>query len=406
MACAKFKKTVFINTLYYPHEKGGAERSVRKIAQEHVHQGGQSIVITLSSERKKSISHHGGVKVYYVPVANISKYPFSNFQGRIQKLLWKVIDLYNPVMAFRVYKILNHEKPDIIETNNLQGFSTAVWAAAKYLGIPIVHVARDYYLSCHNSCMFKNGTACQTQCLSCQAFCSIKKHSSKNIKGLCGVSRKILDIHESMGYFPQKQYSNAVYSAVYSSLDAAPEAKTTTSNSSPLSIGFIGRHENIKGIEVLLKAVQMLDKKNYRFFIAGDGDKDYSAILKEKYSQENVEFSGWVSPDIFFSKIDFLVVPSLWEEPFGRVIAESYWHGVPVIAANNGGMPEAIEDGKTGFVFRAGDPQDLAKTLEKARNNSKVFNKSFLQEYSRSFASDMVYLRHKSTWDSVIQGAS
>ena len=53
----------------------------------------------------------------------------------------------------------------------------------------------------------------------------------------------------------------------------------------------------------------------------------------------------------FFEMIDVLIVPSLWNEPFGRVVIESILHSKPVIASNVGGIPELLINNKQ-FVFR------------------------------------------------------
>ena len=56
-----------------------------------------------------------------------------------------------------------------------------------------------------------------------------------------------------------------------------------------------------------------------------------------------------------------MLVPSLWNEPFSRVIIEAYSYGIPVVASNRGGMPEIVEERKTGFLF---DPEDEVSLRE------------------------------------------
>ncbi|MHB1347692.1 MAG: glycosyltransferase, partial [Candidatus Humimicrobiaceae bacterium] len=93
-------------------------------------------------------------------------------------------------------------------------------------------------------------------------------------------------------------------------------------------------------------------------------NKDYENMLELKFSAKNINFLGFCDISNFLPKIDVLIVPSLWNEPFGRVIIEAYSFGVPVIGSNRGGIPELIEDGKTGFIF---DP-DINKDLENKIN--------------------------------------
>lgn len=61
-----------------------------------------------------------------------------------------------------------------------------------------------------------------------------------------------------------------------------------------------------------------------------------------------------------------LIVPSECYETFGRVAAESFACGTPVIASRSGALAEIVDDGRTGFSFRAGDSQDLARVMSEA----------------------------------------
>ena len=63
------------------------------------------------------------------------------------------------------------------------------------------------------------------------------------------------------------------------------------------------------------------------------------------------------------SEIDVLVVPSLWWENSPITIHEAFLAGVPVVASDQGGMAELVQDGKNGFLFKIGDAADLARVL-------------------------------------------
>jgi glycosyltransferase involved in cell wall biosynthesis len=57
------------------------------------------------------------------------------------------------------------------------------------------------------------------------------------------------------------------------------------------------------------------------------------------------------------------VVPSLWWENSPITIHEAFLAGVPVVASDQGGMAELVQDGVNGFLFRMGDAADLARAL-------------------------------------------
>ncbi len=61
--------------------------------------------------------------------------------------------------------------------------------------------------------------------------------------------------------------------------------------------------------------------------------------------------------------LDLLIVPSRWQEPFGRIVVESYSVGVPVLCLRRGGLPELVQPGKTGWVQDDWDPDQLAAVI-------------------------------------------
>jgi glycosyltransferase involved in cell wall biosynthesis len=60
---------------------------------------------------------------------------------------------------------------------------------------------------------------------------------------------------------------------------------------------------------------------------------------------------------------DIVVVPSLWDEPFGTIVVEAMAAGAPVIAYRSGGIPESIEDNITGILVQPGNMSGLADAI-------------------------------------------
>ena len=77
----------------------------------------------------------------------------------------------------------------------------------------------------------------------------------------------------------------------------------------------------------------------------------------------NVEFLGWVKPENAYPLFDVLVVPSRWNEPFGRIVVEALAYSVPVICARSGGIAESILSNENGFTFESGNHVELATLL-------------------------------------------
>jgi glycosyltransferase involved in cell wall biosynthesis len=79
---------------------------------------------------------------------------------------------------------------------------------------------------------------------------------------------------------------------------------------------------------------------SYELRIAGAGNEHYTAFLEERAAGLPVRWMGWLDREVFFSEIDVLVVPSLWDEPAGLVISEAMHYGVPALASDRGGLGE------------------------------------------------------------------
>jgi glycosyltransferase involved in cell wall biosynthesis len=322
------------------------------------------VVISLAPDGVARDGFLNGVRVYYVPLANLYWKQSEQSRSKLARLLWQCIDAYNPLMGRRVARILEDERPDVLQTGNLQGFSVAVWRAAARLRVPLVQMLHDYYLACPNSCMFKGGINCARQCRPCHVVGTARRRLSHLPAAVISLSRRVLQRLEASGLFARVPYKTVINGADNTTVNAAPRSDKPPG--STLVVGYLGRMENTKGIEVLLDAAALLPQQQITVLLGGKGPESYVNGLKARYAAPNIQFLGFVKPADLFSRIDVLVVPSVWEEPLGRVIYEGYAHGIPAIVSNVGGMPEIVDSGRTGFVFQSGDAADLADCLRRA----------------------------------------
>ncbi len=330
-------KITIINFLYAPSQIGGAEKSVQTLAENFVLLGNKVVLICLG---KKSSSYLlNGVIVKVLKIEN-NYWPFDlDNKKRYQKLLWHLKDMSNTKYENTIGKILSDFKPNILFTNNLTGFSTKVWNIAQKLNIKIVHTLRDYYLQCPSTTKFKNNLNCDEACLKCKLLSLTKKQDSNKVDYVIGISKFILKDHVENGYF--KNVPNKV---IYNGFDLTSHEISDAKNS--VVFGYIGQINKSKGIELLLQSFFKIKKYSWRLLIAGNIDGIYLSYLKKTYNSNQIEFLGYTNSDLFFKKIDVLIVPSLWNEPFGRVVLESIINRKPVIGSNRGGISELLSNNK------------------------------------------------------------
>jgi glycosyltransferase involved in cell wall biosynthesis len=129
----------------------------------------------------------------------------------------------------------------------------------------------------------------------------------------------------------------------------------------PLTLGLLGQISRHKGHDDAIEAIRLLGP-GHRLLIAGKGQNEYVAQLKERATGLPVHFPGFVSLPDFFDAIDVLLVPS-WEEPFGIVILEAMASGIPVVSTTSGGPPELILSGTEGILIPPRNPQALAEAV-------------------------------------------
>jgi glycosyltransferase involved in cell wall biosynthesis len=355
-------KILFVSTLYHPHGVGGAEASVRLLAEACRRAGDEPVVVTLAPDGVAAEREVCGVRVHAVPLWNLFfPYPWPR-PPAWRALGWHALDSWNPVMARRVAAIVAREAPDVVHVHNLLGFSAAIWPALARCGVPVVQTLHDHYVACTNSLTYRAGRNCRTRCLHCRVLGTPRRLLSRRVDVVTAVSRRLLDRVGGFGIFagvgPRIVIPNPNPARRRPAVRrAAPDPGRA------LRVGFLGRVEPIKGPQVLLAAAQQLEPGRVEVLLGGAARPEELAALQARFGGPGIRFLGPVEPEAFLDAIDVLVVPSVVEEAAGRVVHEAFGAGVPVIGAAIGGIPELIEEGRTGFLVPPGDADALARRL-------------------------------------------
>jgi glycosyltransferase involved in cell wall biosynthesis len=353
-------KIALISTLYAPYQVGGAERAVQILAEGLAQRGHSVFVITLGEAQLEGRSVISGVTVYRLPLHN-PPWPFSGLVANAaQRAVWHVRDFHNYAMSARVGTVLDGESPDILHTNSLSGFSVGVWRQAARRRLPVVHTLHDYYLMCPPSAMYRNGANCGDICARCFPFAAYRRRASEAVHAVVGVSRYILDRHIRAGFFKETRTARVIFNSV-----RPAQRKYQHSRKASLTFGFIGRICNEKGVRWLVEVFARDANPRNRLVIAGTGAPGVVESLKAEFSSPSVQFIGHVDPSVFYEQVDVVVIPSLWNEPFGRTVIEALAYRLPVIASNRGGIPEVIQDGLTGIIVDPDEPGSLARAMRR-----------------------------------------
>jgi glycosyltransferase involved in cell wall biosynthesis len=383
-------KIALVNDKYIHHEGGGAQESVRILAESLAARGHQVSVWATTYRPDQGRTHevHANVQVTFLPIANVY-WPHGK-RPDLLKPLWHAIDSHNPVMARRVGQLLDEERPDILHTNILAGFSPAIWAEASQRNVPVVHTMRDYYLSCPKGAKFQNGAECTTTCTSCQLYSLPKKLSTRHVDAFVSISAHLAGQH---------RVDSPIREVIHNSYEAQGTLPPKT-DAGGLKVGFLGRLFETKGIELLINAVRQTDSAH--LYIAGNGSSSYVDGLRQ-LAASHATFLGTVPPRSLFEKIDVLAVPSLWHEPFGRVAIEALAWGIPVIASQRGGLPEIIQPGVNGWLFEPNEKDILTRFLRSLNPETCRSMREACLERSRAFLPEVITAQYEQLYERVLR---
>ncbi len=135
-------------------------------------------------------------------------------------------------------------------------------------------------------------------------------------------------------------------------------------------IAYAGRLSHEKGLMTLMKAAAHLHNINLKIAGTGPVESHLKQYVRHR-SLNHIEFVGFLSkPKLrkFLANAAVVVVPSEWFENFPFSVVEAMSMGKIVVASRIGGIPEQINQNKTGFLFTPKDAHALADTLQHVYN--------------------------------------
>ncbi len=198
-------------------------------------------------------------------------------------------------------------------------------------------------------------------------------------------ARIIVNSHATAEAFVRLGGDASRISLAYQGIDEAPFSAVSPGEITRLRaelepggrplIGVFGRLSPWKGQSLFIEAIAKLSGV-VGVIVGGPlfGEEAYAAALEEKVNNlgldDRIRFLGF-RQDIpaLMRCMDVIVHSSVAPEPFGRVVVEAMLAGKPVVASGAGGIPEIVQNGKTGWLYPPGDAKALAETLEEVLEN-------------------------------------
>jgi glycosyltransferase involved in cell wall biosynthesis len=296
-------------------------------------------------------------------------------------------NLGNDLVRKAFARVLDSFDPDVVHFHNVTGLSVHVLAECEARRLPTVMTLHDYWGICFKNLMIKNdGSLCLRggyDCLGCLEVLSGQPTLPTPVRN-AHVLLSLLKVDRFVSpseYLARRFVDNGLPSdrvvVIRNGIDVQ-NFRVVDRRTDTFTVGCVGQLVSHKGVEVLLRAIAELRRRNsLRLLVVGDGDHGprLHALSKELGLRDIVTFTGRIPNQAIasvFEQLDVLAVPSLWPENSPVTITEAMATGLPVIASNLGGIPELVEHQVTGLLVPPNDPHALAGAIEGLRLNPEM----------------------------------
>ncbi|UCD83569.1 MAG: glycosyltransferase [Deltaproteobacteria bacterium] len=311
----------------------------------------------------------------------------------------------NPKIDKEFSKYLDFYKPDLVHIHHLAYLSSTIVKLIKDRGLPLVMTLHDYSAICPRGQMIRDDlTLCEVvrreDCIKClkPQWQGVRRLNPKTLRGLFSPYTgqrllkefegrmeemlRLIDVLITPSDFLRNRFleysvpSDKIITVAHG-LPLELFSEIERKQSTLIRFGYLGSLIPSKGVHILIEAFNRLEPGKASLEIWGGEarfhrEKNYIEKLKRLAKSKDIYFRGsYDNEDIGFilSKIDILVIPSLWPETFSLTLREALAAKTPVIISAIGALPEIVMDGKNGMHFNPGDVDDLYSKLNWLLNN-------------------------------------
>lgn len=307
--------------------------------------------------------------------------------------------IYSPEAKRNFQALCEEFRPDVVHLNNVHRQITLSILDAPYLRenkVPVFYTAHDYVTVCPGYLMLDgDGRVCdacledgryrhciENRCakgsraksaLAAMEASFIRAHkSNRRIDRVIAPSRfmrsKLIE-----GGWPEGKVIFLQNFADDAILDRAANAGVDATNRENPYLLFFGRLSAEKGVDTLLRAFDAALPslpQDMRLVVVGDGPDagEFKSLASSLGCASRIEFAGYQTGGALQSYVErasLAISSSRWRENMPYSIVEAFAAGTPVIGTNIGGIPELVNEGKTGFICEPGDVPSMANAISR-----------------------------------------
>lgn len=329
----------------------------------------------------------------------VTQREYNNVRNPLKAARDGVALIYSPEAKRNFQALCEEFRPDVVHLNNVHRQITLSILDAPYLResrVPVFYTAHDYVTVCPGYLMLDgDGRVCDA-CLEDGRY----RHCIENrcVKGsraksaLAAMEASFNRAHKSNrridrviapsrfmrsklieGGWPEGKVVFLQNFADDAILDRAANAGADATDRENPYLLFFGRLSAEKGVDTLLRAFDAALPslpQNMRLVVVGDGPDaaDFKALASSLGCASRIEFTGYQTGgalQAYVERASLAIASSRWRENMPYSIVEAFAAGTPVVGTDIGGIPELIDEGKTGFICDPGDVQSMADAISR-----------------------------------------
>ncbi len=331
---------------------------------------------------------------------NLTLYFVNNPQGK---------DGYRHIQMDKNFALLVQElKPDIAHIGHVNHLSTGIVDVLYEMNIPIIYTLHDFWLMCPRGqfltrsigkknnfqlCLSQEDRKCATNCYEVyfsgnteQLEQEIQYWSNwihERMQTTKSFLKKVNLFIAPSRYLQErfmKDFGVHEKKIVYLDYGFPLEYLTPTQKKKQTNLftfGYIGTHIPAKGVNLLIEAFKQIEQPAELLIWGHKDDQSSNALRKIAENSKNpIQFMGqYINKNLadeVFSRVDCIVVPSIWAENSPLVIHEAQACHIPVITANYGGMKEYVQHQVNGLLFEHRNLESLREQMEFAIQNPDI----------------------------------
>jgi len=360
--------------------------------------GGEDTVVT---NEKRLLEEHGHEVVLYTRHNNELK-----SMSKLQKLGLPFTTIFNPKTYSEIKKIIKEQGIEIVHVHNtLNLISPAVYYAAVKCKVPVVQTIHNFRFLCPGATFYRDGHICE-DCINKGLGCAVKHkcyRASRAQTLICVINTWIhrhTGILRKINYIALTEFNKSKLLQLNcidpEKVFVRPNFTFTIENAFGNNdkgdfFLYVGRIEEIKGIERLIRVFQKIPQ--YNLELAGDGPLLEEMIrYTREQGTENIVFLGRIDHDSVMKKMKMaraVIVLSQVYEGFPMTIVEAYSVGTPVIGSNFGNIGNLIEEGKTGFKTSLQE-KDIIATIERSTEGDDL-TETVYQVFRSKYTAENAY---------------